>query len=443
MCKILDNSKINQRGLTLIEVTILFLIIGLLLIPLLHIIDLHKKRMDYHKVQGNQQIIENALLRFVERNGRYPYPAKRDITFGDPEFGHEKLPTLNCTGDSSGDPGPCIVNGARDPDGSGSLNPSTNARVFIGDIPFADLGLPTFFIISPYGGKFTYAISESMTKPSFDDRYGVIQVNKEAGTLDEDIDKNVHYVILSHGENNAGAFSIDGKLISPCQTGLDETVNCDNSDAIFSNNYHEDDKGTPEEKDDVWLEQISMASGPRYFDDRIVYSDNVEGNRWRRSVDGRDIFSGLGEGNFVLMSDEEDGTLPLAKLTVVGNILAERLEIHRLCSLDDCVEPGNPNGYDLDQSKKSHQFGPGVLSPAVITDTPLSEDADKPGGGVSCGTKPMLGIVNADEDCSDQINSEDSNTQSMFNGMSTACNTSVTGKYPSGISGGHIVCSLP
>ncbi|MDB2683057.1 hypothetical protein N9Z27_02260 [Alphaproteobacteria bacterium] len=348
----------KQDGLSLLETTILLLVLGLLLLPILHLQTINRKYEVVANTESNIHTLKSALRQYAMRNGRYPRPAARNLNETDATFGQEAAVTGNCAGD---DATPCRIAGAHDPDddGAGTNGPYPNT-VLIGDIPFASLGVPQHFIVDGWGSKFTYAISEGLTQTGpampFDETMGVIKITsleqKDVPGVDDDrlnTSSDAHFVIISHGSNQRGAWSISGQLISPCDpaTPAREVENCNyNVDATFTDNSvtHSLVAGDGTVLD-PYEPFFSYANNADYFDDYIGFDVSISGNIWSKNntdiaIDpSPDIFS-RGVRNIRIGQVPDNLTevqkpylqTPQTSMEVIGDVIADELHVNTLCS---------------------------------------------------------------------------------------------------------------
>ncbi len=357
-----DKTRLDQSGLSLIETAVLLIVLGLLLIPILHLQSIERKYEVVSETTTNIATIQSALRQYAVRNGRYPQPAQRNVSEGSSAFGTEYTGAIgNCSGD---DTVPCRVAGARDPDPGNFTN-----SVLIGDVPFAEIGLPQNFIIDGYGSKFTYAITEGLTLPtnnfSTTETFGTIKVVDRGDTDRQNTESNAHFVIISHGENQRGAWSLSGQLIAPCNDGNNrrENENCNNADSTFTDNLAsfkflisgEDGSSesdyTTEEK--PWFSRVENSD---FFDDYIGFDTSISGEMWSKSNANNPLVSDVSsriQGNIRIGRVPTNFTKEqIAKLTrantqieVMGNAMADEIRVNALCPY-----PNKTMSYSFDRT---------------------------------------------------------------------------------------------
>lgn len=215
--------NIRERGFTLVEVAIVMLIGGILLATASTMLLSYLKKTEINTTQERLDQIDEALQLFLSLNGRYPCPARLNAAPDTANFGVE-ISENGCNTVAPAADETIAAGGGR----GGRL-------VRIGAVPVRTLNLPDDFVRDAWGGRFTYAITESLAHPTTYNRdEGAIFVNDAAGNpvVTFPAAGTAHYIINSHGENNAGAYSASGTGRFACTAGTRETENCDD-DATF------------------------------------------------------------------------------------------------------------------------------------------------------------------------------------------------------------------
>lgn len=433
----------RQAGLSLIETTLLLLIVSLLLLPLLKLIEIRRTAHRYDQTQGNLTTVASALHQHVQRNGRYPRPAARHLAEGDADFGRETSLALGdlpfCAG--GGETLPCSTIRMR-PGGPPAL-------ILIGDVPFAALGLESAAAVDGWGGKLTYAVTADLTEAAFfDDNGGGIRIVDADGDDHEGANGNAHFALVSHGVNQRGAFSIAGRLIAPCVTGAEaraDVENC-NNDGAFNSNFAEQ----VTEIGVAYNRQHAVAESPAYYDDFLRFSLSAPGDIW-----GRSRVSSLSPDVFkrnrgrVRIGAPPNGSLrlPIAMVEVMGHAATDRLLTPRICPYPTnraaprtgCAAVAASAGAGL----VSPRYLPGVFTPSIIGGVVNPANAGRTGGGIDCGRRGVTGISAANEECALQ---EVANV-GLLSGLQTLCTpdprTGIS-RYPRGVNAdGTLICERP
>lgn len=222
-----QEKRINSKGFTLVEVAIVLIIGGLIVSFAAASLQRYIKTSQIRATEGKLDDISTALQQFVNINGKYPCPADRLAAIDTATFGTE-IDGINCS--TVGVTGVVPNNDSFDVNGTGGR------VVKIGAVPVRALGLPDDYIGDSWGNRFTYAVTAVLAeRANYDQTLGSISIT-DSNPLTPPFLSNAHYVMISHGENGAGAATLSGGGTLPC-TALPaaENGNCDNADATFVN----------------------------------------------------------------------------------------------------------------------------------------------------------------------------------------------------------------
>lgn len=222
----------KQAGYTLIELSIVLLVIGLFFAGLSKAYQLYVMEQRTEKTEFKRLIIDFALNDFKKRYGRYPCPASYTLNRTNLQYGYES----DCA-DVSVAPGNC-VNGVcieqsvrQVPLEDGSL---VYPRVRRGAIPFRVLNLTESDAYDEYGGRFSYAVTELLTNwQTFDVRNGGIGIIDGQAPSEESMVNPAGsglYFVFSHGPDLMGAYNESGALISACAGPMFDIENCNTAE---------------------------------------------------------------------------------------------------------------------------------------------------------------------------------------------------------------------
>ena len=257
----MKNKAISQSGLTLIELAIGMVAIGLLMVAYFQY-DAIKQR-EHLKNLGDYKnfTIADGLAKFRSQHGRLPCPARTNLPPEHPDYG---MPIVNEFTDALGvvhndcntkgvlpvdvvapgtcNVGYCVANGTNS---GGDVR-----RVRIGTVPYKVLGIGLEDVIDIHGNQYTYAVVENQASesetyrrdPDFtnhaitvkDYTFDPASLNSSGvHTLGTDEDIMAEMVFFSHGQDGAGSV-IKNSVVhpEPCPTGGVEAENC-NNDAVF------------------------------------------------------------------------------------------------------------------------------------------------------------------------------------------------------------------
>lgn len=302
-CQLKKNRK--NGGFSLIELSIVLIVVSLLIIPLIRAYDIYKTQKIITDTKFTLGQASQSLTNFYEKFGRYPCPADRSIRFGEDGHGVERCTELLAMGNGTCAGGGGYCRAGTTPDDS----------VFIGGLPYVTMDIPMVETIDGWKNKFTYAVTASMAddRPGavFDPDNGAVSVVDEFG-VDVNEGRLMHGVVLSAGMDGVGAFSLNGNL-RPCVAGTVQSENCDN-DTTFVSSY------------------VYEAEGPTHNDDFLFLSDWSRNSIWAYSpedgIEPGSVYN-TNTGNIGIGTERPD-----EKLHVVGNIKSDEVHSTEYCNAD-------------------------------------------------------------------------------------------------------------
>lgn len=244
-----DDHKKSAAGFTMVEISVVLLILGLLSYFSSTLFLTYFKKLTLQETESKITEIVAAINEFVEINGRYPCVAQPFLLTNNANFGFE----IGADG---------VNDCTTAPNANGTLQ---NGGVRIGAVPIRTIGLPDDYSYDAWGNRFTYAVTENLaTIANFDRNGGVITVIDSGGnaSVSPPPGNTSHYVVISHGEDGSGAIPAEAVARSACPgAGQLDGENCDN-DATFRSTILR-----------------SYNNGVNYFDDYIhVQSLSRQGN---------------------------------------------------------------------------------------------------------------------------------------------------------------------
>lgn len=223
------NGVSNQKGLSLIELSIVLVISGLILVPLLFAAQIYMENYRREKLSRLEKVTQYVMKTYAERYFRYPCPALRPTSINPTAFGD---------GGESCSSAP-VVSGARNAWASGSPNNDVMygvlpeytweqvkqadgsvvaTRIYLKDLIPTDEPIVHDFL-DPWGGRLTYLVTKGLTNTStFNPLNGTVSVVDENNRSTDGIDKNAHYALISHGSDMGGAVNRNGIISRPCPT---------------------------------------------------------------------------------------------------------------------------------------------------------------------------------------------------------------------------------
>lgn len=276
MLKEKTNVNLNKasNGFTLLELSMVILISGILMVPLLRLYTtyiLHKRIIT---TKENISEVANAMAIFSVDN--YPCPSDRSVPFGDPNYGVDVctiagftlagVPDCDTTG---AEQGICKAPGARDTgDDADTIVGNGNEFVLVGGIPTTSGGVIVpgvngSNILDGWNNKLTYAVSyTSASSADGFTRYknGVIAVQDEFGRATAGANRDAHFIVISHGPDGLGSFN-EGGFRSNCTITNSDGENCDG--------------------DSTFIQGLAQYEGTRRYDDLSYVETDQSAGLWR------------------------------------------------------------------------------------------------------------------------------------------------------------------
>lgn len=413
-------SKDNAGGFSLIEVAVALMVIGLLVSGVLTLYNIQMVRKKDIDTRANISTVEAALNKYVTRNGHYPRPADRNIAIGTAGFGRAATAAITAA---------CgTTNAACATTGGGT--------VYVGDVPFATLGIRYTNAMDAYGQKLVYAITRSLTPDGvFNENNGAINVRARDNSQIYTAPPRAHYFVYSAGPDGEGVYGLGGTLIRACGTaanGLD-FENC-NNDSTFRSNMDTNAANITTYRKIV----RNMGTGNTQFDDWSAYRNSTTTGLWTIAPSINELVSTNSGANLIIGTPSSCGATcidpPKTTVEVQGAVKATSLRAKRICYDNaGCTVgfTGKPSGY---------------LSPSHYAGTPDILGADtgtsgRSGGGILCPyNRALRGFQSGDEVCTPSAYV--ANPTNFNNAASNGCNTAVTGLYATGItSTGRVKCN--
>ncbi len=175
-----------RSGVSLIELAIVLVIIGILLSASLSSGDQRKNYAREQQTHAKLDKIEEALANYLRLNGKLPYPARGNTAwpttsaavnaFG---IGDAANTLINITATENWTYWDVNTNTVRGP------TSVTLPDIHVGTIPTKDIGLPDSFMLDGWGNRFTYVVEQSFAnRNSFRGRYiSALQATVDAESL--------------------------------------------------------------------------------------------------------------------------------------------------------------------------------------------------------------------------------------------------------------------
>ncbi|MBP7904085.1 MAG: prepilin-type N-terminal cleavage/methylation domain-containing protein [Alphaproteobacteria bacterium] len=348
-------SRNSQSGFTLIEMSIVMMIFGIALIAGLKLYDNYMVHNKVVATGSSISLTSRAVSDFRARFGRYPCPASLTAVRGTPDYGREgdcNANGLARDGVTPGDEAPAdnasagtfadgyfVEQSARMVDTDGDSVAETRPLVVRGSVPFRDLNLPEDYAYDGNGYRLDYAVTQRLAvQDTFNPQHGGISIVDTQATpqsLLEVADSGL-FVILSHGDDGAGAYTREGQRVETCPTGSDiEKDNCDVSSAEARYTHISRDSQT----------------NTSHFDDQLAYYTGTDDSLWEvAEADSADIILRQ-DGRVGVNIKITSGVLPEDSLAVNGVIRATSdYRAQQICDQNgnDCFMPDVIGGLIAD-----------------------------------------------------------------------------------------------
>lgn len=202
----------RERGFSLVELSVVILIIGIVMTMGIGAWTANLENQALAATVQRQAAIKDALAGYVRRNSRLPCP---DNDFTAPD-GIENRTTAN--------------------------DPATACSARFGLLPYVTLGLARDAVRDGWGNFFSYHVSNTANTPAASGNWsansdwtrsanfrsgntGTLTVNDRNGAAVTPIAAGVAAVVVSHGRNGFGAYSIGGTRNTLPAAGTDELDN--------------------------------------------------------------------------------------------------------------------------------------------------------------------------------------------------------------------------
>ena len=483
------NTKKQQdsRGFSLIEISIVLIIIGILIVPILYLYNTTIQSQRHNQKDAAIKSASLALTKYALLHGHYPIPADPSVAHGAATFGQSAVEP------GTGWPA-CHVGTTPDDVVCKATHHTYSGRsVLIGTLPFAEINVPLTSVIDPDKYLMTYAVTEDLTATGTyaEDGGGIIVKDNAGNDIYNGSENRSHFVVFFNGDDHSGAYAQNGTQPIACHNaaGGRDSENCDR-DGTFRSNLI---PGT------VFI-QLNEPAGVDHFDDYLAERNSTTSGLWSympispTNLSIRDRIGGnaaIGDCDFdaPLYVNKRPPCIPVARLDVYGEtgsaltpaVRADSVKFKRICNrgnnFGDRENTGSFNcidAYNLVDTTAYQTscigawcFGaaptwsstnlPPWFTAEMIAGTPPSLPPPEVGAstywvanaagqnqefhrgnGIRCtGNRAMNGIYNYDESC---------NFSSKIDAASagTLGTCAAAGTYARGIdAAGHLICQTP
>ncbi len=171
-----------KRAFSLIELSIIIAVIGIITFPMVEYLSAIDRLNSYKETRVKIRTISDALTIYYKSNNEsLPIPANPSLSLNDPNAYKISSSPLTVTAEG-GD-------------------------LYYGAIPVSDLGLSSDYLLDGFGNKFSYYITQDLT--NIGGNSGTIRVkNFDLNGIENN---SAGYVIISHGHDGDGAYNKNGQ----------------------------------------------------------------------------------------------------------------------------------------------------------------------------------------------------------------------------------------
>jgi prepilin-type N-terminal cleavage/methylation domain-containing protein len=206
--------KRKASGFTLIELSIVLLITGILMAAYLDASRLWLENRRHGLTMERMKLVQDAMAHYIALNGAYPCPAP-PVSYK-PDVQYDDCAALNLTQMTQAEKhGVLFIN-------------YNNRQIIEGAVPYRLLNIPREAALDGWDNQFTYAITAEMTghDTTFTANRGGIGIVDEDDTSLINPPASAIWALVSHGPDGSGAWHDGAAKAKACPPGRRETVNC-------------------------------------------------------------------------------------------------------------------------------------------------------------------------------------------------------------------------
>lgn len=224
--------KSQKLGFSLVELSIVLVIGGLLLVGTLTVVAVQFDAANVNQTKTKLDKIERAVQLYYDTSGYLPCPAEPDLASTDADFALSQEGVASAADGTLGNATCVSVTGA--------------GNAYIGVVPTRTLSLPDEFLFDAWGDRITYAVTQKCVdgdnwlplSSATDDTYDVSDpaTTSPHGCIDTAVVSHANgggitvndnnpggvtprtvfaaYVLVSHGKNGIGAYNRNGARVT-------------------------------------------------------------------------------------------------------------------------------------------------------------------------------------------------------------------------------------
>ena len=190
-------------GFTLAEMAVVVLLVGIMLTMGIGVLNAQREQAAINVTKQRQELIRDAMIAYLSQNKRLPCP---DQDFGAPD-------------------------GSGDDDRLTAGDTATRCTAGFGLFPFVNLGLAREMVLDGWDNYFSYQVSVMPNNWTLSSSFnagstgGIIANRRDVAGVLTQIASNAVAVIISHGRNGSGAYTVKGTRNALPAAATDELAN--------------------------------------------------------------------------------------------------------------------------------------------------------------------------------------------------------------------------
>ena len=419
-------AKFDEKGLTLIETAIWLMVVGILVLPLLHMLTVEKVQESKVGTKGDLARVQSGINQYYESaGGAYPCPASLILAPGHPDLG---VADADCVARNFASLNLC-------PDMTTGVCKTTNTEataVIIGAVPFSNILMYEKDTLDFWKNKFIYAVTYEQTDvATFTSNPGQIvayavdnredDANNTYGGSDPRDDgvpdlepEALDLFIFSTGLTGRGGYGKDGAALAPCgDPNFSSGTGYDNENCDLDNEFFYDLSPA-----DLDTGAMADVPGPEFYDDLTRAQELVPVGLWFEHPDNVTYAD-----DYVITSSSRVGVKtpdPQETVEVNGRIRVE----------DDPADPNSLGGVKSDDICDVGEVA--CFNPNIITDE-LDEMKCDPSSDTLPGLQPVRQLDTSQVRCG----APNDDTGSPVQGVEWRVDASVLKGHPGGGAAGR------
>lgn len=313
----IKNNKNSTTGFTLLEMSIVVLILGILLVGginlHLSIVELSEKNLSSDRIY----IVDKAIREYILKNLHLPCPSNILLSETDNNYEENFGKELR---DSNGE---CFT------EEEGYFK---HDDYIAGGVPIKVLGLPSEYAEDAWGNRILYVVDKKYAKSKigfFASGGASINIKGTQDTGEKVVTNRAIYVLISSGQNGNGAFR-DG-IQNDINADLDDAKNIITTKASTSYNPLDPNSSSSTNHNPVFIKDINNKN----FDDIVYYRDK---NSLIFELDLEDSPCSMNELHNVI-----DSNYPDSNINCSNGFCFQGTEVYSIGKCGDNMISENPN----------------------------------------------------------------------------------------------------